>query len=358
MTSSSSIWPTWTLGSIAFFGSSETEFYLKDQVLHLADLEGDLEAKRRTLRVIRQIAEEIIAFLAQIEDVQKRLFEKRKFVLRTDYLVPIMHVPRALWKEVLANKAQIAAWKALFAIEPRRDLFNRKGQVNEQFLAEHPTLVVDTAHFEQEFKDRLLAAFDDLDEATDGLLIRAENYQALRLLEPKYAGKMKCIYIDPPYNTGSDEFIYKDRYRHSSWMTMLGIRLDLARSLMSRDGLVFVSSDENEMPRTPGLMDQIFGDENRIETFTRRTCSRTGPPGAMCCRRWPRRWDGTWDREGARSIRPTCCWSGRAGGARVCIRLHQTPQGFAPQYHSCRRKTSSTSRRKASRSPRRAVAIL
>jgi adenine-specific DNA-methyltransferase len=74
------------------FLKRELEFYLKDQVLHLGDLEGDLEAKRRTLRVLRQLAEEVIAFLAQIENVQKRLFEKKKFVLQTDYLVPIKEV--------------------------------------------------------------------------------------------------------------------------------------------------------------------------------------------------------------------------------------------------------------------------
>src|ERR1700687_2619516 len=100
----------------------ELEFYLKDQVLHLADLDADLAAKQRTLRVIRQLAEEVITFLAQIEEVQKRLFEKKKFVLRTDYLVPIKNVPRELWQEVLANAAQLDDWKRLFAIEPKKDL--------------------------------------------------------------------------------------------------------------------------------------------------------------------------------------------------------------------------------------------
>jgi len=99
------------------FLKRELEFYLKDQVLHLGDLEANLETKRRTLRVIKQLAEEIITFLAQIENVEKRLFEKRKFVLRTDYLIPIKEVPRDLWKEVLANKAQIEAWTTLFAIQ-------------------------------------------------------------------------------------------------------------------------------------------------------------------------------------------------------------------------------------------------
>jgi adenine-specific DNA-methyltransferase len=234
----------------------ELEFYLKDQVLHLGDLEGDLEAKRRTLRVIRQLAEELITFLAQIENVQRRLFEKRKFVLRTDYLVPIKDVPEKFWKEVLANKAQIQAWKELFAIEPRK--------VNEQFLKDHPTLVVSTAHFGHRFKDQLLASFEDLDEATDGLLLHAENYQALRLLERKYPGKIKCIYIDPPYNTGSDEFIYKDRYRHSSWLAMMEERLVAGRMLMREDGLLLISIDDREVSRLRLVLDGVFGQRNLL----------------------------------------------------------------------------------------------
>jgi adenine-specific DNA-methyltransferase len=194
------------------FLTRELEFYIKDQVLHLGDLDGDLDAKRRVLRVLRQLAEEVITFLAQIENVQKRLFEKRKFVLRTDYLAPIKEVPHELWKEVLSNKQQVKAWKDLFAIEPKKGLFNKTGTVNDQFLKEHPTLVVNTFHFKPEFKDRLLASFSDLDEVTDGLLIHGENCQSLRLLQRKYTEKIKCIYIDPPYNTGNDEFIYKAKH--------------------------------------------------------------------------------------------------------------------------------------------------
>lgn len=249
------------------FLKRELEFYLKDQVLHLADMEGDLEAKRRTIRVIRQLSEEIIISLAQIERVQSRLFEKKKFVLRTDYLVPIKEVSHDLWRDVLDNKAQLDAWRDLFAVDPKKDLFNQKGKINEQLIKDHPTLVVNTAHFSPAFKEKLLAAFDDLDEATDGLLIHSENYQALRFLERKYAGKVKCIYIDPPYNTGSDEFIYKDRYRHSSWTAMIYERVNMLKRLISNDGLFFLSSDENELDRIPALMNLIFGEENRVENF-------------------------------------------------------------------------------------------
>ncbi|OGP96846.1 MAG: hypothetical protein A2157_03415, partial [Deltaproteobacteria bacterium RBG_16_47_11] len=249
------------------FLKQEIEFYLKDQVLHLADIEGDLEGKRRTLRVIRQLAEEIIAFLGQIEDVQKRLFEKKKFVLRTDYLVPIKEVPRELWKEILENKTQVEAWKTLFAIDPKKDLFNHKGKVNEQFLKGNPTLVVDTSRFGSEFKEKLLASFSDIDEVTDGLLIHAENYQALRFLGRKYATKVKCIYIDPPYNTGSDEFIYKDRYRHSSWLAMMETRLREARELLNNIGSIFISVNEIEHSNILKAADETFGPNDVVGTI-------------------------------------------------------------------------------------------
>jgi hypothetical protein len=161
---------------------------------------------------------------------------------------------RALWKDILANAAQLEAWKDLFAVEPRK--------VNEKFLAEHPTLVVNTAHFDAAFKERLLAAFDDIDEATDGLLIHSENYQALRFLERRYAEQVECIYIDPPYNTGSDDFLYKDRYQHSTWAAMMQERLCVAREFLAREGVIFSSIDDNEQPRLRMLMDSVFGEES------------------------------------------------------------------------------------------------
>lgn len=246
------------------FLTQELEFYIKDQMLSLADLQGDVSVKLRMLHVFRQLAEDVIMFLSQIEDVQKRLFEKRKFVLRTDYLLPIKEVPRELWPEVLTNDAQKQAWEELYSIEPMRNLQNPNGEVNEAFLEGHPTLVVNTIYFDSSFTDRLLASFDDIDDATDGLLIKAENYQGLNLIRRKFAESVRCIYIDPPYNTGSDEFIYKDRYQHSSWAAMMDDRLRLARSLMSTDGLLFASLDDGEAANFRYIGEQVFGKGNFV----------------------------------------------------------------------------------------------
>ena len=188
----------------------ELEFYLKDQVLHLGDLEGDFEQRRRLIRVIRSVGETVTRFLEEIEGVQVRLFEKPKLVLRTDYLVPVRHVPEALWAEVLESEARRAAWTRLFGVH---------ATVDEAFLRSHPTLVVDTATSRRArwLAEALGERFESLDEATDGVLVHGENFQALTLLGPRYRGEVQTVYIDLPYNTGGDGFIYKDCYQHASY---------------------------------------------------------------------------------------------------------------------------------------------
>jgi len=129
------------------FLRGELEFYLKDQVVHLADLDGDLGPRQRMLRVVRELADVIIGFLAEIEDAQRRLFEKRKFVLRTDYLLTMRCIDRDLWPRIAANDDQRRAWRELFAIEP--DEIGTEEAAFSAFFQSHPTLVVDTRHFDE-----------------------------------------------------------------------------------------------------------------------------------------------------------------------------------------------------------------
>ncbi len=232
--------------NLGAFLRQELEFFIRDQIVHEADLEGDFETKRRMLRVFRNLADTIITFLAQVEDAQKRLFEKKKFVLRTDYLVPIQNVPRNLWKEVLANKAQLEEWKQLFSLEPKSDLFNLKGKMNEHVLGQYPTLVVDTRHFPPDFTARLLEPIEDLDEWTDGVLIYGENFQALNLIQARYREQVKCIYIDPPYNTDASPIIYKNGYQRSSWIALIADRLSLDSRIRMKGSVRCIAIDDFE----------------------------------------------------------------------------------------------------------------
>ena len=242
----------------------EFQFYIKDQVLHIEDLEGDFEIRRRMIRTLRRLGEQVIEFLAQIEDAQKRLFEKKKFVLETSYLIPIRHVPRELLPDILANAAQKNQWKDWFALKPQKDLFNQKGEINEAFLEQHPTLIVDTRHFDNEWTRRLLESlpFEDLEDAADGLLVHSENYQALRLLLERYKEQVKCIYIDPPYNTDASPIIYKNAYKDSSWLALMDNRLKIGKLFLSTTGIQCTTVDDVEFHRLREVISRLFGEDN------------------------------------------------------------------------------------------------
>lgn len=102
------------------------------------------------------------------------------------------------------------------------------------------------------------------DTITDNLIIKGNNLLALHSLKKEFAGKVKLIYIDPPYNTGSDSFAYNDNFNHSSWLTFMKNRLEIARDLLKEDGAIFVSLDDKENHYCKVLMDSIFGRENFI----------------------------------------------------------------------------------------------
>jgi len=257
------------------FLSRELDFYLKNEVLNLDEMEATGEERAegwfQMMRVIKAVGGRIIDFLHQIEEFQKMLWEKRKFITETQYCITIGNIDESFYGDIAACDAQWAEWKEIFHIhEEEADLFTSgksKKDKRVAFLKAHPTLVLDTKHFDRDFVDRLLGSFDDVDGMTDGLLVHSENFQALALLLEKYREKVKCIYIDPPYNTGSDEFLYRDNYQHSSWLAMMENRMRAAICLLSSDGFFFVHIDEREQARLDGLMQEIFGAGSSLGPF-------------------------------------------------------------------------------------------
>jgi adenine-specific DNA-methyltransferase len=265
------------------FLSRELDFYLKNEVLNLDELEaaGEGQSERwfQLLRLIKRVGLRIIEFLAQIEDFQKMLWEKKKFVTEVFYLVTVGHVPEAFYAEIAACEAQWDEWKTLFAIdEEQPDLFTSGKTKKERrvaFLKAHPTLVVDTRHFPQDFTDRLLASFDDLDEMTDGLLVHSENWQALNLLQEKYRERVKCIYIDPPYNTAASEILYKNNYKHSSWLSLVIERIISAWPTLNRNGQLCIAIDDVEFSRLHLAIQSLFG----IDLILGTVVVRSNPAG-------------------------------------------------------------------------------
>lgn len=110
------------------------------------------------------------------------------------------------------------------------------------------------------------------------LIIEGDNYDALRALRVSHKGAVRCIYIDPPYNTCNRDFVYNDRfvdkthrYRHSLWLEFMYRRLVLAKELLADDGVIFVSIDDNELFRLGMLMDRVFGPDNKLACFAWQT---------------------------------------------------------------------------------------
>lgn len=101
----------------------------------------------------------------------------------------------------------------------------------------------------------------------ENLLINGNNFSALCCLKEKFAGKVKLIYIDPPYNTGNDTFTYNDNFNHSSWLVFMRDRLKIAKELLKEDGVIFIQCDDNEQAYLKVLMDEIFLRENFITTL-------------------------------------------------------------------------------------------
>jgi adenine-specific DNA-methyltransferase len=242
----------------------ELDFFIKNEVMHLDDVENEtaprVEQYLSKIKVIRQIAGKIIAFLAQLEDFQKKLWLKKKFVVETQWCITVGCIPEAFYAEIAANGAQHEEWIKLFAInEIKGDLMapGYSKKLKPEFLKAHPTLVVDTRHFDASFTERLLDVIGEVDEQTDGLLLHSENGQALSLMRARYQGQIECVHIDPPYNTQTSGFLYRNNYQHSSWLAMMAERLDATHCLLSASGALLCHIDENEYERLHVMCEEL-----------------------------------------------------------------------------------------------------
>lgn len=249
----------------------ELDFYIKNEVMHLDDLEDEsapkVESYLARIKSLRRIAHKIIAFLAQLENFQKKLWLKKKFVLETNWLITLDRIPESLYPEICEQaekpvrawdgrmRSQRDEWRQLFG-----EAFANEQGITPEFLKEHLFVTLDTAFLDEELKTRVLASFKNLDAETNGLLIHGENFQALNLLQATYHERVRSIYIDPPYNTGGDDFVYKDAYQHSSWISFLADRLRLGKALQPTEGTITVSIDDDEMHRLSELLDLTYGD--------------------------------------------------------------------------------------------------
>jgi adenine-specific DNA-methyltransferase len=260
------------------FLTRELDYFLKNEVLGVNFLEPDWKEtevqeaiKLNVLKAsaIRDLAMTVIDFLGELEDFQKRLWEKKKFVVQSEYCLTLDLIgDEGLLNEIVEfilhdhGKKQIQEWIQLGFIESKKDLKDLRKSLRE---AENRLryLVLDTQFLTSGLKGRLLSSFENFDARLNGVLINSENWQALNLLRDRYPRGIKCVYIDPPYNAKSSEIVYKNSYKHSSWLAMMQNRLLISKRMLGRDGLLIVAIDENEHERLGLLLDEIFPERSK-----------------------------------------------------------------------------------------------
>lgn len=252
------------------FLRGELDFYIKNEVMHLDDVQNaekfsDIEKNLRMIQILRAIALDLIAFLAQLEDFQKKLWLKKKFVVATHYCFTLDRVPQSLYPAIAANSKQWEQWEKLGMLDGKKDdLFNQAKACNVEYLQAHPFLMVDTVLFDTEFKYALLAAVDNLDDSLDGLLIHGDNFQALNLLRQRFYQSIGCTYIDPPYNAPNSQIAYKNNFKHSSFLSLIHNRLTVYQPLSSADGSLVIAIDKNEENGVSRLVAELFPNNDNV----------------------------------------------------------------------------------------------
>ncbi len=267
------------------FLQRELDYYIKSELINVDDLyvtEVDsyfdrLKHNVKTIKVFKNIADTIIDFVSQIEDFQKKLWEKKKFVLSTEWVITIdrlveyigAEAAKPILEEVIKNEKQVAEWKELFGEEnvPKKLTVDTL----KADLHSWRKLPIDTVHFSREFKVELLNTLSlkvDLEEKSDGIVLNTDNYHGLITLVETYQGKIGSVYTDPPYNAKSSEIIYKNTFKHSSWLSLMNNSITLSKDFLNLNGSINIAIDDYEYRNLHPLVDSIFGSENFISNIS------------------------------------------------------------------------------------------
>ncbi|OOC31174.1 DNA methyltransferase [Helicobacter pylori] len=240
-------------GSMDYFIHKNALGFLKEQLdLYLFEYlfkeMTAFDAKRlNEINTIKEVALQVIVLVSEFENELCKIWNKPRFVLNSHFIVSLDKLKA---KNYDLNKItshpnypkQVQEWQDL----------NLKTTDN---LLENEFLPLDTLYF-KDLEEEIKSLFSE--DEINGMLIKSENYQALNSLKNRYKEAIDCIYIDPPYNTQNNEFIYADNFKRSSWLAMMENRLELAHALLNDKGVMFVSIDDNEQAYLKTLMDEVF----------------------------------------------------------------------------------------------------
>ncbi len=227
------------------------------------------ERRIRQVQVLKDTAYKIIDFIAQFEDELVRIWNKPKFVRGSHYIITLERVAaqgeagQALLARFLAHPnlaAQVQEWRELGMVGEDFDAAQvwASDDAGQRLDDRYQFLPLDTRHF-PDLEGELTALFDHLDDALDGWLVKSDNYQALTTLEPKFRSRVKCIYIDPPYNAEGSEILYVNEFRSSTWLTMIENRLAKVYGfLVEEDPALAIAIDDFEMTKLRELLRGIL----------------------------------------------------------------------------------------------------
>ena len=248
--------------------------------------------KNRLAELARQYSPDLLNQLMSNEKMTNHFFSKLQngvLVFKKDIFLQFLNNKEFLPDSFTAYKTKIglgmpdrnylSETKEVVLNFPYKDCVLEGGQtkddVKRQEVFFNETLA--PAEINRLLDDKVLTNFKRYDETgehnveeikdTDNLIIKGNNLIVLHSLKKRFAGKVKLIYIDPPYNTGNDSFNYNDSFNHSTWLIFMKNRLEVARELLSDDGLIFVQCDDNEQAYLKVLMDEVFSRNNFISNI-------------------------------------------------------------------------------------------
>ncbi len=237
--------------SVDFFINKDANRFLTEQLdlyLHqiLIDESNQFDTDRlKQIKKVKEYSLKIISFIAQFENELVKIWNKPKFPLNSNYIITKNLLTDEMIEKLETHpgyKYQLEEWEML--------------NIDE----EGDRVPFDTKHFKS-IELELLSHFENLDDKLDGRLIRSENYQVLNTLQNRYKESTQSIYIDPPFNTGTD-FIFVDNYQDSTWLNIIYDRVQAAYSWLKKDGSLYLHLDHIAEHYGRELLDDIFGKDN------------------------------------------------------------------------------------------------
>ncbi|GAA9469935.1 hypothetical protein HpHA293_02910 [Helicobacter pylori] len=263
-------------GSMDYFIHKNALGFLKEQLdLYLFEYlfkeMTEFDAKRlNEINTIKEVALQVISLVSEFENELCKIWNKPRFVLNSHFIVSLDQLKAKNYdlNKITNHKnypKQVKEWQDL----------NLKTTDN---LLENEFLPLDTLYF-KDLEEEIKNLFSE--NEINGTLIKSENYQALNSLKNRYKETIDCIYIDPPYNTQNNEFMYADNFKRSSWLSMMENRLELAHRLLNDKGVMFVSIDDNEQAYLKTLMDEVFngGGDNFVNCLAVKLKNIAGASG-------------------------------------------------------------------------------